>query len=150
VIKLTEEHQYHIVIEMIEDRVGNFILEDKEKPLIWIATPPEFKGGKPGIHSPEDLFVGAVAGCKMTTYCAMAEKLDIGLEGLVVDATGFLGPAETLGMMFTKVDVHMTITINDEENRKAAEKCVDLTKKYCLISNSLKTEVNLTYEIKVK
>lgn len=147
-IQLAEEHKYHVKIEMIEDRVGNFILDDKEKPLIKIATPPEFKGGKPGIHSPEDLFVGALAGCKLTTYCAMAEKLDIGLVGLTVDATGVLGPAEDRGMMFTKVDVHLEIRIEDEENRKAAEKCVDLTKKYCLITNSLKTTINLTYDIK--
>ncbi len=146
---MTEEHKYHIIIDMIEDRVGNFILEDKEKPLIRVATPPEFPGGKPGIHSPEDLFVGAVAACKMTTFCAMAEKLSIGLKSLKIDATGYLGQAETRGMMFTKVDVHLEIGIDDEEDIKGAEKCVDLTKKYCLVSNSLKTQVNMTHSIKV-
>ena len=149
-----DEHKYHVIIDMIEDRVGNFVLEDKEKPLIKIATPPEFPGGKPGIHSPEDLFVGAVAACKMTTFCAMAEKLDIGMQSLKIDATGYLGEAKALdqnsrGMAFTKIDVHLIIGINDEENRKSAEKCVDLTKKYCLISSSIKSESNLTYEINI-
>ncbi|MHA1221131.1 MAG: OsmC family protein [Candidatus Heimdallarchaeota archaeon] len=147
---MTAEHKYHIIIKMTEDRVGDFILEDKDKPLIQVATPPEFTGGKPGIHSPEDLFVGAIASCKMTTYCAMAEKLDIGLQGLKVDATGYLGQAETRGMMFTKVDVHLEITIDDEENMKGAEKCVNLTKKYCLITNSIKSDVTMTHEIKIE
>ncbi|MBN1330537.1 MAG: OsmC family protein [Candidatus Heimdallarchaeota archaeon] len=146
---MTDEHKYHVIIEMVEDRVGNFILEDKVKPLIQIATPPEFPGGKPGIHSPEDLFIGAVAACKMTTFCAMAEKLNVELKSLKIDATGYLGQAETRGMMFTKVDVHMEIGINDEEDIKNAAKCVDLTEKYCLISNSIKTLVNLTHSIKV-
>ncbi len=146
---MSEEHKYHAIIEMIEDRVGNYLLDDKDKPIIKIATPPEFPGGKSGIHSPEDLFVGAVAGCKLTTFCAMAEKLDIGLKTLKIDAIGYLGQAEDRGMMFTKVDVHLEIGIDDEENMKSAEKCVDLTKKYCLITNSIKSESNLTFEITV-
>ncbi len=146
---MSEEHKYHVIIEMLEDRVGNYLLDDKDKPTIKIATPPEFPGGKPGIHSPEDLFVGAVAGCKLTTFCAMAEKLDIGLKTLKIDAVGYLGQAETQGMMFTKVDVHLEIGIDDEENMKSAEKCVDLTKKYCLITNSIKSESNFTFEITV-
>jgi organic hydroperoxide reductase OsmC/OhrA len=144
---MSEEHKYKIVIDSSENRVGDFILEDKDKPLIKIATPPEFPGGKPGIHSPEDLFVGAVASCKMTTYYAMAEKLDVDLKSVKVEAVGFLGKAETRGYAFTKVDVHMIITIEDEEEMKNAEKCVDLTEKYCLITNSIKSQVNLTYEI---
>jgi len=146
---LSEEHKYHVIIEMLEDRVGDYLLDDKDKPTIKIATPPEYPGGKPGIHSPEDLFVGAVAGCKLTTFCAMAEKLDIGLKALKIDAVGYLGQAETRGMMFTKVDVHLEIGIDDEENMKSAEKCVDLTKKYCLITNSIKSESNFTFEITV-
>lgn len=151
---MSEEHKYNVEIDMIENRVGNFILEDKDKPLIRVATPPEFPGGKPGIHSPEDLFVGAIAACKMTTFCAMAEKLDIGLQNLKVKATGYLGEAKILdpnvrGMAFTKVDVHLVIEIDDEENMKSAEKCVDLTKKYCLVTNSIKSESNLTFEISI-
>jgi len=144
---MSEEHKYHIIIDSKEDRVGDFILDDKEKPLIRVATPPEFPGGKAGIHSPEDLFVGAIASCKMTTFYAMAEKLDLELKALKVEATGYLGKAETRGYAFTKVDVHLTITIKDEEEIKSAEKCVDLTEKYCLITNSVKSQVNLTYEI---
>lgn len=143
------EHKYHVVMDMIADREANFILDDKDKPVIRVVTPPEFKGGKPGKHSPEDLFVGAVAACKMTTFCAMAEKLDIGLQSLKVDATGYLGQAETRGMAFTKIDTHLIIAIDDEDNRKSAEKCVDLTKKYCLITNSIKSDTTLTFEISV-
>lgn len=145
----TNDHKYHVIIDMIADREGKFILDDKNKPVINIATPPEFPGGKPGIISPEDLFVGAVASCKMTTYCAMAEKLDIGLKSLKIEATGYLGKAEDRGMAFTKVDVHLAIGIDDEENMKSAKKCVDLTEKYCLISNSIKSQVNITHEIKI-
>ncbi|MFW9923774.1 MAG: OsmC family protein [Candidatus Thorarchaeota archaeon] len=144
-----QEHKYHVIIDMVADREGKFILDDSNKPLIHVATPPEFPGGKEGIHSPEDLFVGAIAACKMTTFCAMAEKLDIGLQSLKIEATGYLGKAETRGMAFTKADVHLIIGIGEEENRKSTEKCVDLTEKYCLITNSIKTQVNLSYEINI-
>jgi organic hydroperoxide reductase OsmC/OhrA len=146
---MSEEHKYHVIIEMIEDRLGNFILDDKDKPTIQVTTPPEFPKGRPGIHSPEDLFVGAIAACKLTTFCSMTEKLDVGLKSLTVDAIGYLGKAEDRGMMFTKVDVHLEIGIDDEEDLKSAEKCVDLTEKYCLVANSIKTETNLTFNITV-
>ena len=141
------EHKYQLKVELIADREGNISLDDKNKPIIHVATPPEFPGGKSGIISPEDLFVASIASCKMTTFYAMAEKLDIGLQKLEIDATGYLGKAEIRGLAFTKTDVHLKITIDDEENRKSAEKCVDLTKKYCLITNSVKSEVNMTFEI---
>ncbi|NPE09256.1 MAG: OsmC family protein [Asgard group archaeon] len=147
---MSEEHKYHVIIEMIDDRLGNFILDDKEKTVIKVTTPPEFPKGRPGIHSPEDLFVGAVASCKLTTFCAMAEKLDIGLKSLKIDAIGYLGKAEDRGLMFKKVDVHLEIGINDEEDLKSAEKCVDLTEKYCLVTNSIKAETNLTYNITIE
>lgn len=143
------EHKYHLKVNLIADREGNISLDDENKPIIHVATPPEFPGGKPGIISPEDLFVASLASCKMTTFVAMAEKLDIGLKTLDIEATGYLGKAESRGMAFTKADIHLIIGIDDEENMKSAEKCVDLTEKYCLITNSLKTEVNLTHEIKI-
>ena len=146
---MSEEHKYHVIIEMIEDRLGNFILDDKDKPTIQVTTPPEFPKGRPGIHSPEDLFVGAIAACKLTTFCSMTEKLVVGLKSLKIDAIGYLGKAEDRGLMFTKVDVHLEIGIDDEEDLKSAEKCVNLTEKYCLIANSIKTETNLTFNITV-
>lgn len=142
-----KKHIYSVKVVLIEDRVGDLILEDKQKPIIQVATPPDFPGGKPGIHSPEDLFVAAVASCKMTTFCAMAEKLDLELQYLKIDATGSLGKGENRGLMFEKIDVQMNIGIGSEEKYKSAEKCVDLTKKYCLITNSIKCPVNLQYEI---
>ncbi|MBD3192084.1 MAG: OsmC family peroxiredoxin [Candidatus Heimdallarchaeota archaeon] len=146
--KVTEKnHAYSVKVVLIEDRVGDLILEDKQKPIIQVATPPEFPGGKEGIHSPEDLFVAAVASCKMTTFCAMAEKLDLELLHLRIDATGYLGKGEERGLAFKKIDVHMSIGIDSEQSEKSAEKCVDLTRKYCLITNSVKCPVNLEYEI---
>ncbi|NHJ84246.1 MAG: OsmC family protein [Asgard group archaeon] len=146
-----EQHKYHVKIVSKEDRLGDLILDDKNKPVIQVATPPEFPGGRPDIHSPEDLYVASIASCKMTTFYAMAEKLDIGLQTLIVEATGYLGDAgpEARGMMFTQVDVHLIIEIEDEENRKSAEKCVSLTNKYCLISNSIKSKMNVTFEINI-
>lgn len=146
---MSEEHKYHIKIEMVEDRVGKFILDDKNKPVIKVATPPEFPGGKAGIHSPEDLFVGAIASCIMTTFCGMAEKLKFKLKLLNVDAIGYLGKIEQRGYMFTKITTHLDIGITNEEDKKSAEKAVDLTEKYCLISNSIKCAVNLSHTIKM-
>jgi organic hydroperoxide reductase OsmC/OhrA len=41
------------------------------KPEIDIGSPPEFRG-EPGVWSPEELFVGALNGCLVLTFIAMA------------------------------------------------------------------------------
>ncbi|MEA2069910.1 MAG: OsmC family protein [Asgard group archaeon] len=142
-------HLYKVIIELVADREGKFLLEDPEKPVIHVATPPEFPGGKAGIHSPEDLFVGAVASCKMTTFCAMAEKLSLDFSDLRIAAVGYVGKSESRGLAFTKVTTKLTFSIKKEEDRNIAERCLDLTSRYCLVTNSLKTEVEMDYEISV-
>jgi organic hydroperoxide reductase OsmC/OhrA len=144
------EHNYAIKLDMIEDRLGEIKLTDPKKPSLRVATPPEFPGGKAGILSPEDLFVASVASCKMTTFCAMAERLKVQIEKLSIDATGKITKASEGYLHFSKMTIKLLVIISDKNNLKKAEKCVDLTNRYCLITRSLKTPVELIADIKVQ
>jgi uncharacterized OsmC-like protein len=147
---MSDQHIYHAVIEMVDDRLADFILDDGNKPTIRVATPPEFPGGREGIISPEDLFVGAVASCKFTTFCAMAEKLRVDLASLKIDATGHITKEQGRGFTFTKIVIKLLIGITSEDQRKKAEKCVELTERYCLVTNSINSEVQMSAEITVQ
>src|SRR5919198_6646339 len=57
-----------------------------DKPDLRIATPPQFRRGVPGVWSPEELLVAAVASCFALTLAAVAERMEVPL--LALDVTG--------------------------------------------------------------
>ena len=54
-----------------------------------IGSPPEFKG-EPGLWSPEELFVGALNGCLMLTFVAMAQAKGLQFVAYESAAEGLL------------------------------------------------------------
>lgn len=59
------------------------------KPEMDIGSPPEFKG-EPGLWSPEELLVGALNGCLMLTFVAMAQAKGLQFEAYESAAEGLL------------------------------------------------------------
>ena len=115
------------------------------KPNIEVATPPEFKG-HPGIWSPEDLFVAAVNSCIMTTFLYYAEKENINLLSYESEAEGVLERAEK-GLAFSEIKVSPRIIVNSSSEIERAKELIGLSEKNCLISNSIKSKVEVIPEI---
>jgi organic hydroperoxide reductase OsmC/OhrA len=67
-------HRFPVSIEWQEGRLTT--ASSPGKPELEVATPPEFKGGIPGVWSPEDLLVGATAACYTVTLLAVAAQGD--------------------------------------------------------------------------
>jgi organic hydroperoxide reductase OsmC/OhrA len=91
------------------------------KPKITVATPPEFKGPE-GVISPEDLFVASAAVCLMSTFISMSAKLNL----------------------------DMYITVKTEQDLRRVERALELTKKHCLVTNSMKTDVTIMPHIRLE
>src|ERR687887_1149736 len=72
-------HRFPVSIEWQEGRLIR--ASSPGKPDLEVATPPEFKGGIPGVWSPEDLLVAATAGCYTVTLLAVAGRMGIDLVG---------------------------------------------------------------------
>src|ERR671936_1582483 len=75
-------HRFPVSIEWQEGRLIR--ASSPGKPDLEVATPPEFKGGIPGVWSPEDLLVAATAGCYTVTLLAGSGRLGldpVGPEG---------------------------------------------------------------------
>ena len=140
-----DRHSYNVSLKWEEGRKG--IMESPELPTkIEVATPPEFEKGIPGIWSPEHLFTASVLSCFMTTFLAIAEYSSLEFENFDCDAEGILDKVEGKFLM-TEINLNAKLKINDISKKDKAERVLHKSEAACLISNSIKTTVNLNSEI---
>ncbi len=144
-----KRHHYTNTLRWLEGRKGSLEWQEKGKPALTVATPPEFDGGIPGYISPEDLFVAAVNVCTMTTFLNIAHRKRIGLGKFESSARGTLERTES-GWRFTRVVVKMRIVVSTDEEVKGAERTAELAHRHCLVANSIKTRVTVETDISVE
>ena len=109
------------------------------KDDIKIATPPEF-GGHEGFVSPEDMFVGSMNACFMTTFLVFAKKTGIDLVSYKSNAGGHLEKMDGKNV-FTKIVVRPQIKANASRDEIMA--VVDHVKEYSIVLNSIRTDVEI-------
>ena len=140
-------HLYEANIKWIGEKKGEIRFEGK--PPLPVATPPEF-GGHEGFVSPEDLFVGAAVTCFMSTFLAMALKVRADFKSFACRGQGKLEQIEGQGLLFTRIDLYPKVGIGAVEDEAKVRKSLELAKKYCLVTNSMKTEVLVNPEVTVE
>jgi peroxiredoxin-like protein len=140
-----ERHTYNLTVKWNEGRKG--MISSPELPLKFeVATPPEFDQGVPDIWSPEHLFTASVLSCYMTTFLAISEYSKLAYEAFDCNAEGVLEKVEGKYLM-TEINLFATLKIKDMEDEKKAERVLQKSEKACLISNSIKSKVNLSTNI---
>ncbi|MBI2280345.1 MAG: OsmC family protein [Bacteroidetes bacterium] len=140
-----DKHSYNVSLKWEEGRKG--IVSSPELPVkIEVATPPEFDKGVLGIWSPEHLYTAAVLSCFMTTFLAIAEYSKLEYKSFECDAEGVLDKVDGKFLM-TEVSLKARLVIDDESKKERAERILEKSEAACLISNSIKTKVNLTTNI---
>ncbi len=140
-----DKHSYQVALNWKAGRQG-IISSDVLTTKIDVATPPEFDKGVPGIWSPEHLFTAAVLSCFMTTFLAIAEYSKLDFENFDCNAEGILDKVEGKFLM-TEINLNATLKISDVSKAERAERILHKSEEACLISNSIKTKVNLTCKI---
>ncbi len=137
-------HRFPVSIEWQEGRLTT--ASSPGKPELEVATPPEFKGGIPGVWSPEDLLVGATAACYTVTLLAVAERKGIELLGLKVDGTGHVELRSDGRFGFVAISLFATVEV-DAIQRQAAERAARYAKDVCLVGGALDTPVHLELNV---
>ena len=124
---------------------GEGIVESEDRTSIKLSAPVEF-GGLPGLWTPEDLLVASVNACLMTTFLYYAKKQGFKFESYESSAEGTI---ELVNMqyLFTEIKIKPKVTVKSKEDIEKAEKLLKISKKSCLISNSLRSKVILESEI---
>ncbi len=139
-------HYYNINVKWDEGRIGT--LSSDSLPDIKIATPPEFPKGVAGIWSPEHLFVSSVAICLMTTFLAISENSSLPFSSFKCNAEGKLEKVDG-NFMISEIELKPEIIVAEEKYREKALRIIEKSEKMCLISNSIKSKIILSPEIKV-
>jgi organic hydroperoxide reductase OsmC/OhrA len=138
---------YTTKVEWTEGRKGS--LSSEGFPNVTVATPPEFTGGVPNVWSPEHLYVASANICLMTTFLAIAENSKLEFESFKSEGTGKLEKVEGK-FMISEIELKPTIILINEKDKERAERIIEKSEKACLVSNSMKTKIILSPEIKVK
>jgi len=136
---------FAVTLEWDEAKQGR--LAARENPPLAVATPPPF-GGPEGMWAPEELFVGSVASCLMSTFLYFAERLDVPLDAYASTASGHMEKTPD-GLRFTSMDVTIEATVSDDETRRRAAG-LDLRQKleaYCPVSTALNCPVRITLDL---
>jgi len=126
-------------------RRGEGIIKSGNKSSIELSTPVEF-GGKKGVWTPEELLVASVNACIMTTFSYYAEKRGFKFVSYESSAEGIIELVE-MQYIFSKITIKPKIIVESEKDIEVAENLLEISKKSCFISNSLKSKVILEPEV---
>lgn len=121
------------------------LLLSSGKPNLEVATPPEFRGHA-GIWSPEDLLVASVNSCIMTTFLHYAEKEKVEFLSYESEGEGILERVDNT-FMISKIKIKPKILIKNNSDTQKVKDLIELSEKSCLISNSIKSKVEVFPEI---
>ena len=138
-------HRYSVVAT--GDTSEDIELVSSSLPPLRSAPPTEFDG--PGDRwSPETLLVGAVAGCYVLTFRAVARASRVSWTWLRCDVSGTLERVDN-ATQFTAFDVRVRLSIPPTTDSGQARRALEKAESHCLISNSLKATIHLVIEIDI-
>jgi organic hydroperoxide reductase OsmC/OhrA len=114
------------------------------KPTMKISSPPEFKGER-GVWTPEDLFVGSVEVCHMTTFLSFAAQKKVAIVSYRSHANGVLEYIDG-DYRFTRIVIFPTIAVGPDVVETEVHALLREAEKHCLVANSIASivEVNPT------
>jgi organic hydroperoxide reductase OsmC/OhrA len=117
------------------------------RPAFRVTTPPGFKDGIPGIWSPEELLVGALAACYQLTLLSVAKRRGVPVHTLEVAATGHVERATSGGYGFTVIELAVELT-TDAERELEAEDVASLAKRSCIVGRALEVPVHMRVQVR--
>lgn len=126
---------------------GEVMVTSDGLPSISTTPPPQF-GGPEGHWSPETLMMAAVANCYVLSFRAVARASKLEWKDLSCDVDGLLDKADG-GNSFTKLVIRPYLTLEDEDQRQRAERCLEKAGSICLITNSMKSEKIVESQIEI-
>ena len=110
------------------------------------SGPPTQFGGTGEQWSPEDLIVAAVADCFVLAFRAIAAASKFEWSNLECSARGTLDKVER-AVQFTELTLTAKLTVPTGADASRAERLLDKAKQTCFITNSMKSETKLEFEI---
>jgi len=114
---------------------------------LHIDIPKEF-GGEGKYLCPGELFFSAIGGCLLTTFLYMHKKMKFNLKSLDISVKGEIESHGAEGYRVNGAHVDLIVE-TDNQSKKIAEDCIELTRKFCHITRSIEKAVPIVIAQKV-
>jgi organic hydroperoxide reductase OsmC/OhrA len=122
------------------------LTSDTKSPL-EAATPPEFRGGAAGMWTPEHLLVASVASCYALTLDALAERRNVPMEQVEVEAVGHVTRRAEGRVGFVVIELRVELTVNAGTEHEAEQLACD-ARRICLVGHALEIPVELDLQVR--
>lgn len=133
---------HHYEVQLAGEAGPRGMLRAGPRPPLEGGAPPEF-GGDDERWSPEHLLLASASLCLMSTFAAVAAKSALEYSGYESVAQGTLDKTPE-GLRFTRILIKATVKAADGEK---AGRMLELAKKHCIVSNSLRQPVELQAQV---
>jgi peroxiredoxin-like protein len=144
-------HDYPVAVEWNGGREGKGRVSAEHSGVsLDIAVPPEFQGPGGGT-SPEELLTSAITSCYSMTFGIIAANQRVPVQSLKVEATGQVeqnGPS----FKYTSITIRPQITLAADATDEQVKKAEDVAHKadaYCIITNAVRNNVQISVEPQV-
>jgi len=128
--------------------IGVKILNNDE---FEVTSPPDWWPDAPEKHlSPYTLLLGASASCFSLSVFKAAGSMHTSFSNVEVESTGTMTENDDGIWSFTKIELKVKVTIDDESQRDKIGRAIEMAHKTCPVANSLKCPTLLNYEVVVE
>ncbi|RLA16325.1 MAG: OsmC family peroxiredoxin [Gammaproteobacteria bacterium] len=142
-----QAYPHHYLATATGGNQGSVIVSGEGLPDLDTASPPQF-GGPEGIWSPETMFSATVANCFILSFRAIARASKFEWTSLECKVDGVLERPERT-TYFTKFNIHAVLHVPTDAKVGMAQRLLEKSEQICLITASLKSEVELTTDVQV-
>lgn len=122
------------------------LTSDGKAPL-EAAVPPEFRGGTPGMWSPEDLLVASVVSCYVITFESVASNRELTVHELSVEGVGHVTRRAEGRVGFVVIELRVQLAV-DPDCVEQAERAAHAAKQRCLVAHALEVPVELELDVR--
>jgi peroxiredoxin-like protein len=134
---MEQAHKFRVVAWWSSGRTG--IAKTDSAPNAIHFTAPVSFGGVEGRWTPEDLLLGAIAGCFTTTFRAIADHSRFAYVDLQVEVSGTVAQ-EDGGYGFTGISIRANLVVAREEDAHLGIKLMHKAEARCLVARALAIE----------
>jgi organic hydroperoxide reductase OsmC/OhrA len=121
-------------------------LTSDDKWPLEAAIPPEFRGGTPGLWSPEDLLVAAVTSCYALTLDAVLRRREIDTADVKIEGAGHVTRRVEGRLGFVAIELRVKVSV-DAGCEEEAERAARDAHQVCLVTHALSVPVELELEV---
>lgn len=136
-------HYYTVKADTTTD--SDVKLSSHSLPILNSAPPTQF-GGPGDQWSPEDLLMASVADCFVLSFKAIARMSKLNWHSVSCESEGELDKVDGK-TQFTKIKNNVHVLIEEGESLEKAEKIVHKSEAACLVTNSLRADVELAIKV---